>query len=77
MFKALVVLFYHKAGLKLAGIPLKLNSSVAKNFPKMIPHQQTRFSSNVNFLVMMFRLIYLYTFKITYIYQCVILQYIH
>ena len=51
MFKALVVLFYHKAGLKLAGIPLKLNSSVAKNFPKMIPvtpHSARSLSNNVS-----------------------------
>lgn len=51
MFNALVVLFYHKAGVKLAGILLKLSSSVAKNFPKMIPvtpHGAGSLSNNVS-----------------------------
>lgn len=51
MFKALVVLFYHMAGLKLAGIPLKLSFSVAKNLPEMIPvtpHSAGSLSNNVS-----------------------------
>ena len=40
-------------------------------FPKKTPHQKTRFSSNVKFLVTIFKLTYSCTFKITHTCECV------